>query len=868
MIIKCKMCGGDLNIGEGNPICECEFCGTQQTIPQADSEKKANLFNRANRLRMNAEFDKAAAVYASITAEFPEEAEAYWGMCLCKYGIEYVDDPLTGNKIPTCHRTLPESIMDDSDFEQACENADGIARRLYREEAKQIDRLQQDILSIVASEVAYDVFICYKETAEDGERTEDSVLAQEIYESLNGKGLHVFFSRITLEDKLGREYEPYIYAALHSAKVMLAVGTKFEYYDAVWVKNEWMRFLSMMKTEKGKTLIPCYKDLDAYDMPREFKNLQGQDMGKLGWLQDLTRGVLKLCGKDKQEAGNRQAAPVKQIISGGPNADSLIQRARLFLEDRQWNEAASYADKALDMEPTNAQAYLIKLMSERKVSREEQLAEEEKPLQESGYYQKVLRFDETGDTSRQLKQINQTILNRNETNRKSKILQDAKAALEKAINMEQLVEIRKMVGQIADFDGVADFLEKCEEKEKRIQLLIQAENQAELIDGQILELKEKIAEIQQQKQKTQANREKAEKDLESGKTQINKYRSEVESLEREKGNLRGLFSGKKRAELETQISEKKGQMNRAETECKNTEAELAKLKEKQVKLTDEELTARESENNLLYQNGQLYYENRIYQKAAMYFMRIRGNHDVEQLLKKDDHLLAAVAAVAAHEAKLAPYKTVGSIVTFGQYEQDNNTGNGPEEIEWIVLDVQDGKSLLLSRYGLDAKPYNTEYMININWEECSLRAWLNNDFLKGAFTPTEQSAILLTAVDNSKSQGYSDWSTNGGNNTQDHLFLLSYAEANKYLGVTYGDSNNTRSRVAPTAYAKAQGAWTSDNKTADGETAGGWWLRSPGFLRNSAASVGRAGSLSCSSVRSGLVVVRPAFWLNLESDIF
>ena len=182
MIIKCKMCGGDLNIQEGSQICECEFCGTQQTIPQIDNEKKANLFNRANRLRMGAEFDKAATVYASIVAEFPEEAEAYWGLCLCKYGIEYVDDPLTGNKIPTCHRTIPESIMDDEDFDQACENASPEAKRLYREEAKAIDRLQQDILGIVASDEPYDVFICYKETNDNGERTEDSVLAQSIYD--------------------------------------------------------------------------------------------------------------------------------------------------------------------------------------------------------------------------------------------------------------------------------------------------------------------------------------------------------------------------------------------------------------------------------------------------------------------------------------------------------------------------------------------------------------------------------------------------------------------------------------------------------------------------------------------------------------
>ena len=261
-----------------------------------------------------------------------------------------------------------------------------------------------------------------------------------------------------------------------------------------------------------------------------------------------------------------------------------------------------------------------------------------------------------------------------------------------------------------------------------------------------------------------------------------------------------------------------------------------------------------------YQKAKSFYDSGDYAEAYEAYRKISGYKDVDSLLSTDDHLLAA-----AREAKL---KTVGSIVTFGQYEQDNNIGNGPEEIEWIVLDVQDGKSLLLSRYGLDAKPYNTEYR-DITWEECSLRAWLNNDFLKSAFTPIEQSAILLTAVDNSKSQGYSGWETNGGNNTQDHLFLLSYAEANKYLGVTYSDRNNTRSRVVPTAYAKAQGAGISDNnKTADGEAAGLWWLRSPGFSQDCAAGVGYYGSLSHYGVGNENVVVRPAFWLNLESDIF
>ena len=393
MIIKCKMCGGDLQPVDQSTTCECEFCGTRQTVPSLDNEKKTNLFNRANRLRMSAEFDKAAAVYESIVTEFPEEAEAYWGLCLCAYGIEYVDDPATGEKMPTCHRTLPVSIMEDSNFEQACDNADAVARRVYRDEAKAIDRIQKDILNIVSTEKPYDVFICYKETAEEGGRTEDSVLGQEIYDELTGKGLKVFFSRISLEDKLGQQYEPYIYAALSSAKVMIAIGTRYEYYDAVWVKNEWMRFLSMMKSDRTKTLIPCFKDLDAYDMPKEFKQLQAQDMNKLGWLQDLVRGVMKLCGKDGNVSGTSAAVvPIQNPVGSNPTVTSLLQRAHLFLEDGKWEEADQYADRVLDIEPMNAGAYLVKLMAERKVRKEEQIPRLDDPLDESEHYQKALRF--------------------------------------------------------------------------------------------------------------------------------------------------------------------------------------------------------------------------------------------------------------------------------------------------------------------------------------------------------------------------------------------------------------------------------------------------------------------------------------------
>ena len=360
-IIKCKMCGGNLNISDES-VAVCEYCGTQQTVPSADSEKKLTLFGRANRLRLSNEFDKAAGIYESIVAEFPEEAEAYWGLVLCRYGIKYVDDPATGKKIPTCHRSSFESVLEDGDFEQACENADAVARKVYREEAKAIEELRRDILEVSGKEEPYDIFICYKESDDKGERTIDSVIAQDVYEALVEKGYRVFFSRISLEDKLGTAYEPYIFAALNSAKVMLAFGTDYEYFNAVWVKNEWSRFLALIAAGQKKTLIPCYKGIDAYDLPKEFAKLQAQDMGKVGATQDLLRGVDKILGKINPP----QVQPVVQqtVLSGGPNTAALLKRGQMALEDSDWAGAKKHYDQVLNMDAECAEAYLGLAMAE------------------------------------------------------------------------------------------------------------------------------------------------------------------------------------------------------------------------------------------------------------------------------------------------------------------------------------------------------------------------------------------------------------------------------------------------------------------------------------------------------------------------
>ena len=393
-VIKCKMCGGDLDISEGLSVCECEYCGTKQTVPAADNEKKLTLFARANRLRLANEFDKAAGVYESIVADFPEEAEAYWGLVLCRYGIEYVDDPATGKKVPTCHRVSFDSVLEDTDFDQACENADALARRQYREEAKQIEEIRRGIIEVSGKEEPYDIFICYKETDENGERTVDSVIAQDVYDALTEKGYRVFFSRISLEDKLGTEYEPYIFAALNSAKLMLAFGTDYEYYNAVWVKNEWSRFLKLMEKDKTKHLIPCYKGIDAYDMPKEFHRLQGQDMGKVGAVQDLLRGIEKILPR-------KEAVPqpnVQQVVqSGGPNTAALLQRGNMALEDGDWEKAKDYFDQVLNMDAQCAEAYLGLMLAGQELKCVEDIAalhdsRKLQTIQESAAFKRFVHF--------------------------------------------------------------------------------------------------------------------------------------------------------------------------------------------------------------------------------------------------------------------------------------------------------------------------------------------------------------------------------------------------------------------------------------------------------------------------------------------
>ena len=459
-IFKCKMCGGTLEINHNETVAVCEYCGTKQTLPKLDDERKANLYDRANHFRRNNEFDKAMGIYEQILNDDNTDAESYWSIVLCRYGIEYVEDPGTHKRIPTVNRAQYTSIFADEDYKSAIQYADENQKEIYEAEAKAIDEIQKGILEISQKEEPFDVFICYKETDANGRRTPDSVLATELYHELTRDGFKVFFSRITLEDKLGEEYEPYIFAALNSAKVMVVLGTKPEHFNAVWVKNEWSRYLALIKNGAKKMLVPAYKDMNPYDLPEEFSHLQAQDMSKLGFMQDLVRGISKIISSAEPKTEAKETVVVNNVNT---NIAPLLKRAFMFLEDGDFARADEFCEQVLNLDPECAEAYLGKLMAELRVKKQNDLGKLNDYFDENSNYQKAYRF-----ADEKLKAAFKDYENSIELNIKEEIYSNAVIAYDKTNDCDVLIKTAELFESISGYKNSDDLAKACIQKSEDI----------------------------------------------------------------------------------------------------------------------------------------------------------------------------------------------------------------------------------------------------------------------------------------------------------------------------------------------------------------------------------------------------------------
>lgn len=718
MIFKCKMCGGTIEFEHGATVGVCDSCGTKQTLPKLTDDKKTNIYERAGHYRRTNEFDKAMALYEQLVSEDSTDAEAHWSIVLCRYGIEYVEDPNVHKRVPTVNRVQYKSILEDNDYIETLRYADAAQKEIIISEAKEIDRIQKGILDVSRKEEPFDIFICYKESDNYGRRTQDSVIAYDIYKELIREGYRVFFARITLEDKLGTAYEPYIFAALNSARIMLAIGTSKENFNAVWVKNEWSRYLALMREDSKRVLIPVYRDMNPYDMPEEFAYLQSQDYSKIGAIQDLVRGINKLLGRDEV----RNIMPVTNNVIPNSDIKVLIERCMLFLEDAEWSKADQYAEQVLNTNPKCAEAYLCKLMVDIKCRRVDDIKDYASEFTNNANFQKVIRFGDQA-LSTKLKQYNEYIIKRNEVQRLEKIYLDASLRRDNAKSELDFFDAAEMFKKVTGYKDADENYDNCIKQAER------AKKEAVYTNAKKCIEKDRIAEL-----------EKATALLMS----ISDYEDSLDLA-----NSCKIRINKIREEQEKQTVIKRQRSKKIRRNIVICLISLVVLSSLGFCLTKYLIIP-----SIKYHKAMQLYENEEYGQALLVYRDLGEFRDSYE--KQTD-------IINNHFTAIIQTCSVGDVVFIGDYE-------------WIVLDKQGDRAFVMAKDAVVTMPYNNVLEATV-WSKCSLREWLNDDFYK-SFPENVRKRICLTVVANSMNKKLG---TEKIADTDDYIYLLDENEYNKYV---------------------------------------------------------------------------------------
>ena len=310
----CNNCGGNYEYRNGR--WKCRSCGAFKP-EEISNEEVTLLYNAAQKLRLS-NFSEAEEAYSDIIEKYPKNSNAYWGRLLSKYGIKYEDD-FDGRKIPTCYAVSIKSVIDDADYSKAIELADAESKDYYEQQAQYIERVRKEWIEKAQKEKPYDVFICYKDSdLEKGiERTADSVVAQDLYIHLTEQGYRVFYSRESLRGKVGEKYEPYIFNALATAKVMLVYGSSAEYIKSTWLKNEWHRFYKKITSgdKHSEALIVACDGFSPSELPTILSSRQCLDAKRKTFFLDLDKCIERII-QESPKAETPYAGKEEKYFSG------------------------------------------------------------------------------------------------------------------------------------------------------------------------------------------------------------------------------------------------------------------------------------------------------------------------------------------------------------------------------------------------------------------------------------------------------------------------------------------------------------------------------------------------------------------------
>ncbi len=302
-ILQCPNCGGEMEIvAEGHY--RCRYCKKESYVKSTNGELMFAL-NMGAKLRYRKDFAGAMEEYERAIALDNTCAEAHWGMFLSEYGIEFVKDKVDNEYKPTlCHRVQNIAVKDNINFNNAVKDATPSESAEYKKLGESIEKVRKQLLSMSGKMQSYDIFICYKQNEEDGTTpTEESKWARDLYYKLTGYGYKVFYAEESLADKAGA-YEVNIFSALNSAKVMLILGTSLEHINAVWVKNEWSRFVNLVKDNPIKSFKTILgSNVAPETLPTTLRAEQAIRHDDMDWW-DKVRSYLKTAFENVENTDN------------------------------------------------------------------------------------------------------------------------------------------------------------------------------------------------------------------------------------------------------------------------------------------------------------------------------------------------------------------------------------------------------------------------------------------------------------------------------------------------------------------------------------------------------------------------------------
>ncbi len=385
------------------------------------SNKLLRIYEDAQGLMADKEYERAEKKYEElIEAGAKNISDLYFRKVLCRYGVEYVKSNCVEagvDAVPTMYNIdlmenhRPEEL---NDVKQLLANA-GDKRGYYSRKIQELTKIV-DGYREVKLDNEYDVFISVKQKDEKGNTTPDSDRASDLYYRLqNEYGLRVFNSRHT-RIPVGREYEPYILAALKSAKLLIVVSGSDEYIRAPWVENEWGRYLWLINHEKekyGKTdrtlAFYLFGEMSPAKLPKKVRHMQAieEKIGSDQRMLDLLISVFHRLNKQGSEGSTNTVSTKNEETK----IQRLLERAQIELSVGDYDSCAKISDKVLEEDPKNTQAMLLMLMAERQVRDEKKLSESTTPLENSKYYKYLMEYG-NAKLKKSLQNYNDTIKNR------------------------------------------------------------------------------------------------------------------------------------------------------------------------------------------------------------------------------------------------------------------------------------------------------------------------------------------------------------------------------------------------------------------------------------------------------------------------